>query len=78
MSGRQGGTKKPLKAAKKEEKELTEVSGIFQLPISIILQEEIEFKKKQQEEQKKLKELAAKASQKGPLSGGGIKHSGKK
>ena len=37
-----------------------------------------QFKKKQQEEQKKLKEMASKAAQKGPLSGGGIKKSGKK
>ena len=33
---------------------------------------------KQREEQKKLKEMAAKAAGKGPLSGGGIKKSGKK
>ena len=33
---------------------------------------------RQQEEQKKLKELAAKASGKGPLAAGGIKKSGKK
>ncbi|KAH7728403.1 coiled-coil domain-containing protein 72-like protein [Aphelenchoides avenae] len=64
MSGRQGGKAKPLKAPKKGEKLLTE--------------EDIEFKKKQQEEQKKLKELAEKAAGKGPLAGGGIKKSGKK
>lgn len=64
MSGRQGGKLKPLKQAKKGEKELSE--------------EDLEFKKKQQEEQKKLKELANKAAQKGPLVGGGIKKSGKK
>ena len=33
---------------------------------------------KQREEQKKLKEMATKAAGKGPLSGGGIKKSGKK
>lgn len=59
-----GGKKKPLKAPKKDTRELDE--------------SDIEFKKKQQEEAKKLKELQAKASQKGPLSGGGIKKSGKK
>lgn len=39
---------------------------------------DIEFKKKQQEEAKKLKELAEKAKGKGPLASGGIKKSGKK
>ncbi len=37
----------------------------------------MEFKKKQREEQQKLKELQAKAGQKGPLVGGGIKKSKK-
>ncbi|CEF67455.1 Translation machinery associated TMA7 family-containing protein [Strongyloides ratti] len=64
MSGRQGGKLKPLKKPKKASTEMSE--------------EDIEFKKKQMEEQKKLKELAAKASQKGPLGGTGIKKSGKK
>ncbi len=59
-----GGKKKPLKAAKKETKELDE--------------SDLALKKKQQEEAKKLKEMAAKAAQKGPLSAGGIKKSGKK
>lgn len=53
-----------MKAAKKDAKELDE--------------SDLEFKKKQQEEQKKLKEMAAKAGQKGPLVSGGIKKSGKK
>ncbi|KAH9393728.1 hypothetical protein TYRP_021450 [Tyrophagus putrescentiae] len=61
MSSRDGGKKKPLKAPKKGEKVLDE--------------SDLEFKKKQQEEAKKLKELAAKAGQKGPLAGGGIKKS---
>ncbi|OTF70063.1 hypothetical protein BLA29_014212 [Euroglyphus maynei] len=39
---------------------------------------DLEFRKKQQEEQRKLKELKEKAAQKGPLTGGGIKKSGKK
>jgi len=64
MSSREGGKKKPLKAPKKDNKELDE--------------SDVEFKRKQQEEQKKLKEMAAKAGQKGPLVGGGIKKSGKK
>uniref|UniRef100_A0A0B6XY89 Coiled-coil domain-containing protein 72 homolog n=1 Tax=Arion vulgaris TaxID=1028688 RepID=A0A0B6XY89_9EUPU len=64
MSGRQGGKAKPLKKKKAESKDLTD--------------EDLEFKKKQMEEQKKIKEMAAKASQKGPLVGGGIKKSGKK
>jgi hypothetical protein len=41
-------------------------------------EEDIEFKKKKQEEAKKLKELKEKAKQGGPLVGGGIKKSGKK
>lgn len=40
--------------------------------------DEIEFKRKQKEEQAKLKELAAKASGRGPLTSGGIKKSGGK
>uniref|UniRef100_A0A1I7ZWG5 Translation machinery-associated protein 7 homolog n=1 Tax=Steinernema glaseri TaxID=37863 RepID=A0A1I7ZWG5_9BILA len=61
MSGRQGGKLKPLKAAKKGAKDLSE--------------EDLEFKKKQQEEAKKLKEAAAKAAGKGPMGGAGIKKS---
>uniref|UniRef100_A0A0K0F9G0 Translation machinery-associated protein 7 homolog n=1 Tax=Strongyloides venezuelensis TaxID=75913 RepID=A0A0K0F9G0_STRVS len=64
MSGRQGGKLKPLKKPKKAANDMTE--------------EDLEFKKKQMEEQKKIKELAAKAAQKGPLAGTGIKKSGKK
>lgn len=52
MSGREGGKKKPLKAAKKKAGDLDDA--------------DIEFKKKQQEEAKKLKEIAEKAK-KGPL-----------
>ncbi|KAI9303653.1 translation machinery associated TMA7 [Cunninghamella echinulata] len=64
MSGRQGGKLKPLKQAKKKNNDLDD--------------EDLAFKKKQQEEAKKLKELQAKASGKGPLLSGGIKKSGKK
>jgi len=65
MSGRQGGKAKPLKAPKKQDKLETD--------------EDVEFKKKQVEEQKKLKEMAAKAGQKGPMGGqSGIKKSGGK
>ncbi|ORZ00131.1 coiled-coil domain-containing protein 72 [Syncephalastrum racemosum] len=64
MSGRQGGKLKPLKQGKKKQNDLDE--------------EDLAFKKKQQEEAKKLKELQAKASGKGPLMSGGIKKSGKK
>lgn len=64
MSGRQGGKKKPLKQAKKGPKELDE--------------DDLAFKQKQKEDQKKLDSMKAKAGQKGPLSGGGIKKSGKK
>ena len=64
MSGREGGKKKPLKAAKKADKELDDDDKALHA--------------KQREEQKKLKEMATKAAGKGPLSGGGIKKSGKK
>lgn len=41
-------------------------------------EEDAAYKQKQKEEQKKLKEMQTKAAGKGPLSGGGIKKSGKK
>lgn len=41
-------------------------------------EEDVAFKQRQKEEQKKLEEMKAKASGKGPLVGGGIKKSGKK
>ncbi|XP_041048551.1 translation machinery-associated protein 7 [Carcharodon carcharias] len=64
MSGREGGKKKPLKQPKKSNKEMDE--------------DDLAFKQKKKEEQKRLDELKAKASGKGPLSSGGIKKSGKK
>jgi len=64
MSGREGGKKKPLKQAKKDSKEMDD--------------DDVQFKQKQKEEQKAMKEAAAKASQKGPMGSGGIKKSGKK
>ncbi|XP_057554132.1 translation machinery-associated protein 7-like [Hippopotamus amphibius kiboko] len=63
QSGREGG-KKPLKQPKKQSKEINE--------------ENKAFKQKQEEEQKKLEELKAKAAGKGPLATGKIKKSGKK
>ena len=53
-----------MKAAKKEGKELDDDDKALHM--------------KQREEQKKLKEMAAKAAGKGPLATGGIKKSGKK
>lgn len=64
MSGRDGGKKKPLKAPKKDTKELTD--------------DDVAMKQKQKEQQKALEEAKARASQKGPMGGGGIKKSGKK
>ncbi|XP_030020362.2 translation machinery-associated protein 7 homolog [Manduca sexta] len=63
MSGREGGKKK-LKAPKKESKELDD--------------DDLALKQKLKEQQKALQEAKAKASQKGPLTSGGIKKSGKK
>ena len=47
---------------------------------SLFLQDEddLKFKQKQKEQEKAMKEAAAKASKKGPMVGGGIKKSGKK
>lgn len=64
MSGRQGGKAKPLKKPKKASKDLDD--------------EDIAFQQKQKEQEKLKKEMAAKASGKGPIVGGGIKKSGKK
>jgi len=64
MSGREGGKKKPLKAAKKADKNLDD--------------DDLALHAKQREEQKKLKEMATKAAGKGPMVTGGIKKSGKK
>ncbi|XP_017294424.1 translation machinery-associated protein 7 [Kryptolebias marmoratus] len=64
MSGREGGKKKPLKAPKKQSKEVDD--------------EDLAFKQKQKDEQKAMEAMKAKASGKGPLASGGIKKSGKK
>lgn len=64
MSGREGGKKKPLKAAKKENKDLDE--------------NDLKFKQEQKEKQKLMEEAKKKAAKGGPLVGGGIKKSGKK
>ncbi|KAF3080274.1 hypothetical protein TWF569_010992 [Orbilia oligospora] len=64
MSGRQGGKAKPLKAPKKDKKELDD--------------DDLAFKEKQKKEAAELKAAQAKAGQKGPMGGGGIKKSGKK
>jgi hypothetical protein len=64
MSGRDGGKKKPLKAPKKKDQGLDD--------------EDLAHKQKMKEQEKALQEAKAKAAQKGPLVGGGIKKSGKK
>lgn len=64
MSGRQGGKLKPLKQAKKQSKDEDE--------------DDAAFKAKQKADAQARKELAEKAKKGGPLSGGGIKKSGKK
>ncbi|KAE8349713.1 translation machinery associated TMA7 [Aspergillus coremiiformis] len=63
---REGGKVKPLKAAKKDKKELDE--------------DELAFKEKQRADAKAKKDLMDKAKGKGPLNTGsqGIKKSGKK
>ncbi|KAM6947407.1 translation machinery-associated protein 7 [Lycodopsis pacificus] len=64
MSGREGGKKKPLKAPKKQSKEMDE--------------DDVAFKQKQKDDQKAMDALKTKASGKGPLGSSGIKKSGKK
>lgn len=64
MSSREGGKKKPLKAPKKDSKDMDD--------------EDMAFKQKQKEQQKAMEQAKQKASQKGPLVSGGIKKSGKK
>ncbi|XP_076012872.1 translation machinery-associated protein 7 [Genypterus blacodes] len=64
MSGREGGKKKPLKAPKKQSKDMDD--------------DDVAFKQKLKDDQKAMDALKAKASAKGPLSAGGIKKSGKK
>ena len=81
MSGREGGKKKPLKAPKKQGGDLDEddkVSDELHVMSNLLHHLFQAFQAKQREEQKKLKEMQAKAAGKGPLVGGGIKKSGKK
>ncbi|KAF0904536.1 hypothetical protein E2562_035433 [Oryza meyeriana var. granulata] len=59
-----GGKAKPLKAPKAEKKEYDE--------------SDLAYLQKKKDEEKALKELKAKASQKGALGGSGLKKSGKK
>ncbi|PGH23378.1 hypothetical protein AJ80_02631 [Polytolypa hystricis UAMH7299] len=63
---RAGGKAKPLKAPKKEKKELDD--------------DELAFRERQKAEAKAMKDMADKAKGKGPLNSGqqGIKKSGKK
>ncbi|KAK1984597.1 Translation machinery-associated protein 7 [Colletotrichum shisoi] len=65
-ASREGGKAKPLKAAKKQAKDLDE--------------DDLAYLEKKRAEEKARKELAAKAGGKGPLNTGtqGIKKSGKK
>jgi len=64
MASREGGKKKPLKAPKKEGKEMDE--------------QDVEFKQKQKEEKKAMEEAKTKAAGKGPMGQGGKKITGKK
>ncbi|KAM5579016.1 hypothetical protein ABKV19_009017 [Rosa sericea] len=64
MSSKQGGKAKPLKQPKAEKKEYDE--------------DDLAKLQKKKDEEKALKELRAKASQKGSFGGAGLKKSGKK
>lgn len=59
MSGREGGKKKPLKQPKKDKKDLDE--------------DDLAQKQKLKDEKKALEQAKAKAAQKGPMGGSGIK-----
>ncbi|KAF2964994.1 hypothetical protein GQX73_g8589 [Xylaria multiplex] len=61
---REGGKVKPLKAAKKQQKELDD--------------DDLAYREKQKADAKARAEMATKAAGKGPLTSGGIKKSGKK
>lgn len=63
-SGRDGGKKKPLKAAKKETKDMDE--------------DDVALKQKLKEQKAALDKAKELAGKKGPLVSGGIKKSGKK
>ncbi|KAM7480452.1 hypothetical protein LguiA_028665 [Lonicera macranthoides] len=64
MSSKQGGKAKPLKQPKADKKEYDE--------------DDLAKLQKKKEEEKALKELRAKAQQKGSFGGAGLKKSGKK
>ena len=64
MSSKQGGKAKPLKQPKAEKKEYDE--------------DDLAKLQKKKDEEKAMKELRAKASQKGSFGGAGLKKSGKK
>ncbi|KAL6144713.1 hypothetical protein ACLB2K_055404 [Fragaria x ananassa] len=64
MSSKQGGKAKPLKQPKADKKEYDE--------------DDLAKLQKKKDEEKALKELRAKASQKGSFGGAGLKKSGKK
>ncbi|XXG60560.1 hypothetical protein AAC387_Pa04g2435 [Persea americana] len=64
MSSKQGGKAKPLKQPKADKKEYDE--------------NDLANIQKKKEEEKALKELRAKATQKGAFGGAGLKKSGKK
>ncbi|KAI1114350.1 translation machinery associated TMA7 [Nemania sp. NC0429] len=61
---RDGGKAKPLKAPKKQQKDVDE--------------DDVAFREKQKADAKARAEMATKAAGKGPLATGGIKKSGKK
>eukprot|EP00959_Pyramimonas_sp_CCMP1952_P046736 976304-Pyramimonas_sp.AAC.1 len=63
MVGKDGGKAKPMKSAKKAEKELDD--------------DDLAFKAKQKEEAAKLKALKEQAGKKGTFGGTGLKKSGK-
>ncbi|KAF8027552.1 hypothetical protein BT93_E0454 [Corymbia citriodora subsp. variegata] len=64
MSSKQGGKAKPLKQPKADKKEYDE--------------NDLAYLQKKKDEEKALKELKAKATQKGNFGGSGLKKSGKK
>ncbi|KAL0704211.1 hypothetical protein Bca4012_070636 [Brassica carinata] len=88
MSSKQGGKAKPLKQPKADKKEYDEgISMCLDILLTCsnflnvdsgLLQHDMANIQKKKEEEKALKELRAKASQKGSFGGSGLKKSGKK
>ncbi|KAF1898596.1 hypothetical protein Lal_00023599 [Lupinus albus] len=79
MSSKQGGKAKPLKKPKSDKKDYDEEENFKEWNLTLYAgRVDMANIQKKKEEEKALKELKAKASQKGSFGGSGLKKSGKK